>query len=157
MSKYDNIRAEFVAGTMTLRALAETHGQSYDGLRKVAARQKWRVQRKESAECSIQAIEERRARCNDVFLDCANALKTVAMQNLLRIDTRHDAKSIAHIAKAVETAASLARTALGMPEKIRETPPAVRVDIGALAVALGQLQAAPVVDAPKLRAIQGGA
>lgn len=160
MGKYDAIRAEFIAGGVTLAALAKRHGVSYTGLRTAAGRQKWSAQRAESAARSVQAIEERRARCNDVFLDCANALKTVAMQNLLRIDTRHDAKSIAHIAKAVEAAHRMVRTELGMPATIRDTPPAVRVDIGALAVALGQLQQqggqiVETVDsgAPVLRAI----
>ena len=54
----------------------------------------------------------------------------------------------------------MARTELGMPATIRDTPPTVRVDIGALAVALGQLQqqGGQIVEtvgdgAPVLRAI----
>ena len=49
-SKYDTLRVEFVRGNMTLRQLAEKHGESYDGLRQVAAREKWKEQRHKSSD-----------------------------------------------------------------------------------------------------------
>ena len=156
MGKYDSIRAEFVPGTMTLRELATAHGVSYDGLRHAAARGDWSAQRKASAERTQEALEARRLTSNAAFdemvLEFGERFATQWHRHMFELKP----KDCMYFATALEKLQKIRRTALGLPAVYTDRQPAVRVDIGALAVALGQLQQQPIVDAPKLRAIQGG-
>lgn len=149
MSKYDAIRAEFVAGGATLADLAKAHGVSYTALRTAAGRQKWSLQRKESAERTLEALEARRAKNNNAMI----ALVKELGENVGRIYGRYypkmTPKDCMYMAITLEKLQKISRTALGLPAVYSDNPqPAVRVDIGALAVALGQLQQRqPIVEA----------
>ena len=81
--KYAALRAEFVAGTMTLAELARAHGVSYEPLRRASERQGWQALRQESAENVRRVTENVRieARNAEVGRAAANALDRLARVN----------------------------------------------------------------------------
>ncbi|MBO7411637.1 MAG: hypothetical protein J6T92_06905 [Ottowia sp.] len=117
MSKYDALRAEYVTGTMTLRELATAHGESYDGLRTVAARQCWSRLRHEHAlrvqkRAEDEAIERSRAWCAD-DVAAAEKLREVTKKRLEKAEEM-TLQELREAGKTLETAQKIGRTALGI-------------------------------------------
>ena len=123
-SKYDTLRVEFVRGNMTLRQLAEKHGESYDGLRQVAAREKWKEQRHKSSQNVTQQAENRaardiaaeRAREVEESLRIARAARAQLARLLQQIGASDevDAGKLRTAAAVGDSAQKQARLALGM-------------------------------------------
>lgn len=129
--KYAALRAEFVAGTMTLAALAEKHGASYTGLRQVAARENWMAQRHKTSQnitdsAAKQAAEEvaelwvkarRLAAENFIAAQELQAAAIRALQDGEKTATAQDARAI--MGSAVDGIRGL-HMATGEPTEITE-------------------------------------
>lgn len=118
--KYDPLRAEFVAGTMTLRQLAEKHGASYESLRQVAAREDWSGQRHKSSQ-RITRQAERRAvdRCaewieNDLKAAVALRLRSYQRLNALADPEQTRGTELAALGNAIAKASNIGRISLGL-------------------------------------------
>ena len=156
-SKYTQLRPMFIAGVGNLRELSDWHGVSYSGLRHVAAREKWHKLREESSTALQSELQQRHSRLAYSQIEMAQEMARVFSEAWNRHRAHMTTKDCAYMARAMRDVMAAQRTAIGLPVEYRDKgAPALRVDIGALAVALGQLQQQPIVDAPKLRAIQGG-
>lgn len=123
--KYADIRAEFIAGKMTLRDLAEKHGVGYDTLRKAAARGEWMDERhkvsqkvtSDAVSASIQTRVSELSQFNADDLKMAKALRGMAAK-LLNDSQKQGAKpltigEIGQIARVVGDAQKIGRLALG--------------------------------------------
>ena len=116
-SKYDALRAEFVAGVMSLRVLAERHGESYAGLRQAAARGHWRRLRNETAceaqrEAKARAVETCAAQCQ-ADIAAAEKLREAVQKRLEHADEL-PLQDIRHCAATLTDAQKLWRAALGV-------------------------------------------
>ena len=116
-SKYGAIQAEYVTGTMTLRALAKAHGQSYDGLRKVAAHECWQRLRREAAlQATNDARKEMAARCrewNAGDVDAAQKLRDAVQKRLENADAM-TLQELREAGKTLREAQEIGRIALGV-------------------------------------------
>lgn len=123
--KYADIRAEFIAGRMTLRDLAEKHGVSYEALRKVASRGEWmderhNVTQKVTSEAVATAIQTRVSELSQFNADdlrMAKALRGMAAQ-LINQSQQPGAKKLTigelgQIARLASDAQKIGRLALG--------------------------------------------
>ena len=119
MGKYDSIRAEFVAGTMTLRELATAHGESYDGLRHAAARGDWSAQReKHASEVESEAAARAVDRCaawNAGDIATAEKLRAAVQMRLAALEGAElQGAELRALTGAAEGAQRMARLAMGM-------------------------------------------
>jgi hypothetical protein len=123
--KYDDIRAEFISGKMTLRDLADKHGVAYDALRKAAARGEWmderhRLSQKVTSEVINTNIQTRVAELSQFNADdlrMAKALRGMAAQ-LINQSQQANAKKLTigelgQIARLTADAQKIGRLALG--------------------------------------------
>lgn len=122
--KYADIRAEFIAGRMTLRDLAEKHGVSYEALRKVASRGGWMDERhsvtqkitSEAVAAAIQTRVSELSRFNADDLRMAKALRGMAAKIIN--ESQQGGKKLTigelvQIARLVGDAQKIGRLALG--------------------------------------------
>lgn len=117
MGKYDALRAEFVAGVMSVAQLAERHGESYDALRQAAARGSWRRLRHEYAqdmtrEARARAVATCAAQC-EADIAAAEKLRA-AVQKRLDLADELPLQDLRHCAATLTDAQKLWRTALGV-------------------------------------------
>ena len=123
--KYNDIRAEFIAGKMTLRDLAEKHGVAYDTLRKAAARGEWMDERhkvsqkvtSDAVTASIQTRVSELSQFNADDLRMAKALRGMAAQ-LINQSQQPNGKELTigelgQIARLASDAQKIGRLALG--------------------------------------------
>lgn len=122
--KYADIRAEFIAGRMTLRDLAEKHGVSYEALRKVASREGWMDERhsvtqkitSEAVAAAIQTRVSELSQFNADDLRMAKALRGMAAKIIN--ESQQGGKKLTigelvQIARLVGDAQKIGRLALG--------------------------------------------
>ena len=143
--KFDPLRAEFVAGTMTLRQLAEKHGVSYDGLRRVAGNEDWSGQRHKLAQNATAKAENRiardiaaeRAREMEESLRIARAARAQLARLLQQIGASDevDAGKLRTATAVGDSAQKQARLALGMSTEA-QTVQVQPVDMDELEAAL---------------------
>lgn len=123
--KYNDIRAEFIAGKMTLRDLAEKHGVAYDALRKAAARGEWMDERhkvsqkvtSDAVNASIQTRVSELSQFNADDLRMAKALRGMAAQLINQSQQPNGKKltigELGQIARLAADAQKIGRLALG--------------------------------------------
>lgn len=119
-SKYDAVRAEFVAGNMDLRELADKHGMSYDALRKAAERQCWYEQRRKTSQSIAKKAEKRAVdRCaewieNDIKAAVALRLRSYQRLNALANPEETRGTELAALGNAIAKASNIGRISLGL-------------------------------------------
>jgi hypothetical protein len=120
------VRAEYVAGSMSLRALAEKHGLSHDTLRRQSRTGKWTEARREQARKVAAELEARTVASrvvqlkewNDADLTLAKNVRARIAMRLAKIGPPadhgdQDLKALQTITTMLESVQRIARLALG--------------------------------------------
>jgi len=82
------IKAEYIAGGISQRALAEKHGVSLKTIERRAQREKWTAKRKNADRKAVEKVAEKTA---EIVADNATLCERIKTKLLLRLDAMVDA------------------------------------------------------------------
>jgi len=116
---WDAIRAEYVAGTESIRELSERHGVSVNAMEKRAAREGWAESRRKVAEKTAKVVDAKivrrkadsLAKFNDQDLAIAQQLKVIAVA-VLKGENKMAVGKLRTLAGIFESAQRMGRIAL---------------------------------------------
>lgn len=119
----EKVKAEFVNGTMTLRAVAEKHNVSYTAVRQWASRGNWSEERKTLSESvtkmaiasQVNTRMRELSKFNADDLKMAKALRATAanLMNKYTLEQKISLDDLTRIARVVSDAQKIGRLALG--------------------------------------------
>ena len=126
MGKYDNLRAEFIAGKMSLREIAAKHGAKYETLRQAACRESWSRRRQEwaqrVADDARQAATEAAVAWCEADRAAAEKLREAVQKRLENADSL-SMQELREAGKTLSEAHAIGRAALGMAGELLPTAP----------------------------------